>query len=280
MVARPLEWFEKDYYRLLGVTPDASPQEIIRAFRTLARSCHPDAMPGDRRAEEQFKELSAAFNVLRDGARRAEYDVVRRSVAAATAWPSAPNPGAEGLRVGPDRWDVLGSRSDNPPGARGAARPGPEREAAPEPRAGDQLERTVRLSRDDARRGCLTVVEAIDDVPCPDCDGHGAAPNGTVQRCPTCAGRGTLPHDYGGFSLTASCPACFGSGRIVDQPCRRCHGAGVAGQHRQVRVRVPAGVTQGQRLRVPGQGGPGRRGGPPGDLYLTIRLHPPPPGDN
>jgi molecular chaperone DnaJ len=271
MVAPPLEWFEKDFYWVLGVAPDATPREIIRAFRALARSCHPDAAPGDRQAEERFKALSTAFTVLRDPTRRAEYDLVRRSVAVATAWRSTGLAGVDGLGVSSNPWGSLDSDSTTP-GAH-ADEHSPAHGAASAPRSGDEIERTVWLSSDDTRPGRLAVIDVVDDVVCPDCGGHGAAPGRSVQRCPMCAGEGTLPHDYGGFFLTGSCPTCFGRGRTVEQPCPGCHGGGITGRHREVRVRIPPGVTDGQRLRVHGQGGPGRDGGGPGDLYLTVRVH-------
>jgi molecular chaperone DnaJ len=272
----PIEWFEKDYYRVLGVAPDASTDEIVRAFRAQARCCHPDAVPGDRRAEERFKELSVAFSVLRDARRRADYDVVRRSVAAATTWYATRLSATGGLGGVPYPWGAPSSDVMPPWADGGAAQPAGDSAVAAGPSGEEAVQRTVWLSNVDARDGCVAAVDVIDDVPCVECGGRGAASAGSVQRCPLCAGRGTLPRDYGGFSLTGSCPACFGRGWAVDEPCHACHGAGVVGRRRSIRFRVPPGVSDGQHLRVRGHGGPGRHGGPPGDLDLTIRIHPPP----
>lgn len=271
------EWFEKDYYKLLEVPETAAPKEITKAYRKLARELHPDANPGDAAAEERFKEVSAAYDVLGDEVKRKEYDEVRRlgPMAAGFGGPGgAGGPGAGGFNftMGTDGLgDLLGGLFGR--GRRGAAGAsgrgvGPQR--------GDDLEATLTLSFLDAARGIETVLQLTSDAVCTTCTGSGAAPGTSPRVCGVCGGRGVTDDNQGLFSFSTPCTACQGKGARIDNPCPGCRGTGVERRPREVKVRIPAGVDDGQRIRLKGRGGPGRNGGPAGDLFVECRVLPHP----
>jgi molecular chaperone DnaJ len=259
------EWFEKDYYQVLGVAQTATEKDITRAYRKLAKQFHPDANPG---SEERFKEISAAYDVLGDAAKRKEYDEVRRlgPMAAGFGTPSGGGGGgfASGFRVD-DLSDLLG-------GIFGRGRGGSR--ASGGPRRGDDLEAELHLSFNDAIEGLTTSVNVTSEAACSTCAGTGAEPGSKPTVCPECGGRGVRDENQGLFSFSQPCPACGGRGVRVDKPCRTCRGSGVERRPRQVKVRIPAGVEGGQRIRLKERGTPGRNGGPPGDLYVTVRVAP------
>ena len=268
-MAAQREWFEKDYYRVLGVAESASAKEIKSAYRKLSRQYHPDANPGDAAAEERFKEISAAYDVVGDADKRKEYDEVRRLGPAAAGFPGGGGgPGGFTFTDAGDLGDLLGGlfgRGRRGGGARGG---GPHR--------GQDLEAELHLSFDDAVAGVTTAVHLTSDAACSACHGSGAKPGTSPHRCSTCGGAGVVSDNQGLFSLSSPCPACAGRGVIIDDPCATCRGTGVERRPREVKLRVPAGVTDLQRIRLKGRGGPGRNGGPPGDLYVIVRvaLHP------
>jgi molecular chaperone DnaJ len=263
------EWFEKDYYEVLGVAPDVTDKELARAYKKLAKRYHPDANAGDTAAEEHFKEISAAYDVLGDGARRAEYDEVRRMVASGI--------GPDGLHVGPGGFggfaggpiddEVLGSLFGGlfGGGPRGARRRGG-------PHRGSDLETELHLSFADATEGVTSPVRFTADAACHTCGGSGAEPGTSPQACPQCGGSGHVAVDQGPFSFSQVCPRCGGTGRIIPDPCPTCAGRGVERRPREVKVRVPPGVEDGQRIRVKSRGAAGASGGPPGDLYVVVRV--------
>ncbi|MEX2293731.1 MAG: molecular chaperone DnaJ [Acidimicrobiales bacterium] len=262
------EWFEKDYYRVLGVTDTASAKEVKSAYRKLSREYHPDNNPGDDAAEERFKEISAAYDVVGDDAKRKEYDEVRRLGPAAAGFPGGGGgPGGFTFTDGGDLGDLLGGLFGRG-GRRGAGRAGPHR--------GQDLETELHLRFDDAVNGVTTAVHLTSDATCATCSGSGAKPGTLPHRCGTCGGSGVVSDNQGLFGLSSPCPTCAGRGAIVDDPCGTCRGTGVERRPREVKMRVPAGVDDGQRIRLKGRGGPGRNGGPPGDLYVVVRaaLHP------
>lgn len=263
------EWFEKDYYRVLGVSETASAKEIKSAYRKLSRQYHPDANPGDAAAEERFKEISAAYDVVGDADKRKEYDEVRRLGPAAAGFPGG-GPGGFTFTDGGDLGDLLGGlfgRGDRRRGGAGAARgAGPHR--------GQDLETELHLSFDDAVAGVTTEVHLTSDAPCSTCSGSGAKPGTMPRSCSNCGGRGVVSDNQGLFSFSSPCPFCAGRGSVVDDPCGTCRGTGVERRPREVKLRVPAGVDDGQRIRLKGRGGPGRNGGPPGDLYVVVRVSP------
>ena len=262
------EWFEKDYYAVLGVSRDASEKDITRAYRKLAKQHHPDANPGNREAEERFKEISAAYDVLGDAEKRREYDDVRKM--AASGFRGFPGGGGRFEDVNfdlGDLGDLLGGMFRR---GRGGARRGPG------PQRGHDMEADVHLSFLDAVRGATTTVRVEGEAVCSRCAGTGAEPGTSPVACPECGGSGTIAVDQGPFSFAQPCPRCGGGGRIIEKPCRHCKGAGTESRSREVKVRMPAGVTDGERIRVKGRGGAGRSGGPSGDLYVRVHVAPHP----
>ncbi|HVW30931.1 MAG TPA: molecular chaperone DnaJ [Acidimicrobiia bacterium] len=281
------EWFEKDYYTVLGLPKGATEKEITRAYRKLAKQYHPDANQGNKEAEDKFKDISAAYDVLGDAAKRKEYDEVR-AMAASGANPFAGG-GAGGFGGGFDAGDFangnirfdtgdmggLGDILGNLFG-RAGRRASSGRQPGAGPRRGGDLEAEVHLSFDDAVRGATIAVQLTGAAPCHTCGGTGAAPGTVPTTCPQCNGGGTLAVDQGPYSFSQICPRCGGSGRVVEKPCPTCGGGGAETRTRDVKVRIPVGVKDGQRVRVKGKGTPGSNGGPPGDLYVTVHVAPHP----
>lgn len=269
------EWLEKDYYKVLGVAKSATDKEVARAYRKLAKQYHPDANPG---SEERFKEISAAYDVLGDTAKRKEYDEVRtlsengyagNPFAGAGSGGAAGQPGFSSFHVD-DLGDLLGNIF-----GRGSRR---GRQSAPtvSPERGADLEAELHLSFADAVKGVTTTVNVTSEVACSTCGGTGAAPGTTPKVCPVCGGQGVINENQGMFSFSHPCVACGGTGLQVEVPCPACQGRGTERRARQVKVRVPAGVDNGRRIRVPKRGGAGRHGGPPGDLFVTVHIAPHP----
>jgi molecular chaperone DnaJ len=260
-VAAQREWFEKDYYRVLGVSETADDKEITRAYRKLAKQYHPDANPG---SEERFKEISAAYDVLGDSAKRKEYDEVRRLGASGLGGLGGGfgTPGGATFRV-EDLGDLFGGLGGVFGGGR-RTRGGARR--------GADVEAELHLSFEDAVRGVTTGVHVAGEARCETCGGSGAAPGTSPVTCPNCHGTGALEDNQGLFSLSRVCPRCSGRGTIVEKACPTCHGRGITKRTREVKVRVPAGVEDGQRIRVKGRGAPGQFNGPAGDLYVVVHV--------
>ena len=253
------EWFEKDYYKVLGVPESAGEKEITRAYRKLAKQYHPDAGGGN---EERFKEVSAAYDVLGDPAKRKEYDEVRRMGPMAAGFGGGNGGGNfSGAFQFDDLGDLLGGLFN-----RGRAR------RAPGPRRGDDLEAGLHLSFTEAIEGVTTTVNLTSDATCTTCHGSGAAPGTSPVICSQCGGRGVVDDNQGPFSFSQPCPTCRGTGMRIETPCRTCHGSGIERRPRQVKVRIPSGVDDGQRIRLKGRGGAGQNGGPPGDLYVVVSV--------
>ena len=256
------EWFEKDYYKVLGVAQSATAKEITRAYRKLAKEHHPDANPGH---EDRFKEISAAYDVLGDEERRKEYDEVRKlGPMGAAGFGGA---GAGGFGSGTFRSDDMGDLGDLFGGLFGRGR---NRRRAPQ--RGQDIETGLHLSFADAVGGVTSSVNLPSDVPCSTCHGSGAAPGTSLKTCSRCQGRGSLDDNQGPFSLSTVCPSCGGRGQLVDSPCSSCHGSGREASTRRVKVRIPAGVEDGQRIRVKGRGEPGEATAPAGDLYVVVHV--------
>lgn len=248
------EWFEKDYYAILGVNSTATAKDITKAYRRLARQYHPDANPGDAAAEERFKEISAAYDVVGDEERRKEYDEVRRmGPTGAFGHDGFGFEGGEGLG------DILGQMFGR--GRRGSAGVGPQR--------GGDIEATLTLSFEDAAHGLTTSLHLTSDAQCSSCSGSGARPGTSPSVCGQCQGRGSVASNQGFFAMTSACRACAGRGVVIEYPCATCRGTGVEHRPREVKVRIPAGVSDGQRIRLKGRGAPGRNGGPAGDLFVV-----------
>jgi molecular chaperone DnaJ len=279
-LAAQREWFEKDYYAVLGVAPGASEKELSRAYKKLAKQHHPDANAGNPAAEERFTEVNAAYDVLGDAEKRKEYDDVRRMVASGVG-PGGFGPGGGGGFSGPGgyQFDVdfdsaggLGDLLGNLFGNRGRG----SRRSAHAPQRGQDLETDLHLAFDDAVRGVTSTVRFRADATCHTCHGSGAAPGTSPETCPQCHGTGSIAVDQGPFSFSQVCPTCGGRGQVIPTPCPTCHGRGVEARDREVKVRVPAGVGDGQRIRVKGRGGAGANGGPAGDLYVVVNVTPHP----
>jgi molecular chaperone DnaJ len=268
-VAPQREWFEKDYYQVLGVSSTASDKEITKAYRKLAKQYHPDANPG---SEDRFKEIASAYDVLGDADQRKEYDDVRRlgPMAGGFGTPGGFGGGGPGGAGGTFRTEDMGDLGDLFGWLFGGGRGNRRRARAPQ--RGADVEAELHLSFTDAVRGATTSVNLPEDVRCHTCNGTGAAPGTGTHTCDRCGGRGTLDDNQGLFSLSTVCPKCNGRGTLVDTPCPTCHGSGTERRNRTVKVRIPAGVEDGQRIRVKGRGAPGQGMAPAGDLYVVVRV--------
>ena len=269
-MAAQREWFEKDYYKVLGVSDKASSKEITKAYRKLARQLHPDANPGNASAEERFKEVSAAYDVLGDDTKRAEYDEVRRLGPMGPAGGGGPtggftfNPGDVGMS------DLLSHLFGGSSGGRRRGGAG----AGVGPQRGADIEASLTLAFEDAAHGITTTLYLTADAQCSTCNGSGAKPGTVPKQCGTCGGRGVVNDNQGGFSFSSPCRTCQGRGIVIEHPCQTCRGTGVEKRPREVKVRIPAGVDDGQRIRLKGRGAPGRNGGPPGDLFVECHVQP------
>ena len=264
------EWLEKDYYQILGLSKTASDKEIARAYRKLAKQYHPDAHPG---SEERFKEVNAAYEVLGDQAKRKEYDEVRTmsqqgfagNPFAGSGAPAGGGAGFSNFRVD-DLGDLLGNIFGRA-GRRGRASSG-----AVGAQRGEDVDAELHLSFEEAVKGATTTVNVISEAACSTCGGSGAAPGTAPRVCPVCGGSGVINENQGMFSFSHPCTACGGTGMQIEVPCPTCGGRGTERRARQVKVRIPPGVEDGQRIRVPGRGGAGRYGGPAGDLYVVVHI--------
>jgi molecular chaperone DnaJ len=277
------EWFEKDYYDELGVASDATEKEITRAYRKLAKQYHPDANAGDAKAEERFKDISAAHDVLGDAEKRKEYDEVRAMVASGVGPGGFGGQGGGfggGFGPGNVRFENVGDLGDlggifgNLFGGRGQGRRG--RGAPAGPQRGHDIETELHLDFLDAVHGVTTAVNITSEATCHVCNGSGAKPGTFPETCGTCGGSGAVAVDQGPFSFSQVCPTCGGRGTIVKDKCKNCKGRGIEVRPRTVKVRIPAGVDDGQRIRVKGRGTPGPNGGPSGDLYVVVHVEPHP----
>jgi molecular chaperone DnaJ len=270
------DFLEKDYYKTLGVAKGASADEIKKSYRKLARKYHPDANEGDAKAEERFKEISEAYNVLSDEKRRKEYDEAR------TLFGHGPRmPGSAGTTTGGynfDLGDLFGSSSGSSGGRLGdllggvfGNRGGGGTQTA-RPRRGQDVETETSLPFSDAIEGATVSLRLTGEGPCKDCMGTGAKA-GTVPRvCPTCEGTGQGSRNLGSFAFSEPCKTCRGRGLVVDDPCPTCSGSGRAMSTRTIQARIPAGVADGQRIKLAGKGASGERGGPNGDLYVRVHV--------
>ena len=268
------DFVEKDYYAALGVPKDASAADIKKAYRKLARDLHPDKNPDDKAAEERFKEVSEAYDVLSDDAKRKEYDEAR-SLFGAGLRGGRPGGGAPGGGFSFDLGDLLGGQ-----GGGGGLHDvfgglfGGGRSAGRGPRRGADVEAEVTLAFADAVRGVTVPLRLSTPGTCGTCHGSGAAPGTSPKVCTVCDGAGVTSRNQGGFAFAEPCRACRGTGRKVETPCPRCSGTGTATTERTLNVRVPPGVDEGQRIRLAGRGAPGERGGPAGDLLVQVHVTP------
>ncbi|WP_327110716.1 molecular chaperone DnaJ [Nocardia sp. NBC_01730] len=270
------EWIEKDFYKELGVSSAASQDEIKKAYRKLARDLHPDANPGDTKAEERFKTVSEAHAVLSDPAKRKEYDDTRKLFAGGGYGRGGFNPGAGGgfsqeFNIG----DIFGGANASDGGLgdlfgglfnRGGTR------TASRPRRGADVETETTLGFREAAQGVTVPLRMTSPSPCTTCHGSGAKPGTSPRVCPICNGTGVVSRNQGAFGFSEPCDDCRGTGSIIDDPCADCRGNGIQNRTRTITVRIPPGVSDGQRIRLAGQGEAGLRGAPSGDLYVTVHV--------
>lgn len=244
----------KDYYDILGVKKDASQEEIKKAYRRLARKYHPDLNPGNKSAEQKFKEINEAYEVIGDPKKRAEYDQFGRV---------PPFEGGEGFEwfrpfdfgFGEDMFSDLFGR----------------RYVEEVPLRGPDLVTPVDITLEEAYKGVTKPITITREIPCSACNGTGAEGS---QTCPNCKGTGTIRERRGFFGLTQTCPQCKGRGKMITKACRACRSSGRTVITETIKVKVPPGADTGKRLRLSGMGGAGLRGGPPGNLYIEVTVKP------
>ncbi|KAA1427594.1 molecular chaperone DnaJ [Nocardioides antri] len=273
------DWATKDFYKELGVAKTASADEIKKAYRKLARANHPDAVkdaPDAAQKHEKFKKVAEAYDVLGDPEKRKKYDQARELFGSGRGFPA----GGGGFPGGINVEDLFG---DRPGGAGGFGDlfgdfigfGGGGRRQQPRPRRGADLETTATVGLIDALEGVTVSLRLASDAACATCAGTGGKPGTSPHRCPTCDGTGFVVASVGGaFSMNETCPGCGGRQLVYDEACPTCHGSGRGSATRTIQAKVPAGVRDGQRIRLRGKGAPGERGGPAGDLYVTVRVTP------
>jgi molecular chaperone DnaJ len=252
-----------DYYKTLGVGKNASDEEIKKAYRKLARTYHPDRNAGDKKAEERFKQISQAHDVLSDPDKRKAYD---RGSGPFGGFAGGFDPGSFSGGFGDILSDLFGRAGGGGRG-QGGARGGQPRQAR-----GRDLETEVSLSFHQAVNGAQVPLAVPTSQPCPTCHGSGAKPGTQPKICPVCNGRGIESESQGIFSISQPCSNCHGTGTVIEEPCPTCDGTGAQRSVRRLRVNVPAGVHDGSRIRLAGKGEPGLRGAEPGDLFVITRV--------
>jgi molecular chaperone DnaJ len=258
----------KDLYEVLGLKKGASADEIKKAYRKLARQYHPDKNPGDTAAEERFKEIQGAYDVLSDPEKRKQYDQLGSRI-----FSGAGGPGAGGNFNWSGNFSDLGDLGDlfgGIFGNAGSARGSSQRRQRGE--RGRDVEVAINVSFEDSLQGLTTKIPVDLDVACHACHGSGAEPGTTPQICPECRGRGVVAEDEGFFAFSRPCPRCHGNGTVIERPCRVCHGTGRERRTKRYTVKIPAGVKDGTQIRLKGKGEAGTNGGPPGDLIVTTRV--------
>ena len=262
---------KRDYYEVLGVSKGASEDEIKKAYKKMARKYHPDLNPGDKSAEEKFKEVNEAYEVLSDADKRARYDQYGHAGV-------DPNFGAGGFGGGfdggfdfSDLGDIFGSFFGG--GFGGGRRTNPNA-----PQRGESIRMAVTISFEEAAFGCEKEVTVERYEACDTCHGSGCAPGTSPEVCPDCHGTGTIQQrrqtPMGVFATSSPCPKCGGKGRIIHQPCKDCRGSGMMRKKKTIQASIPAGIDNGQTISIRGQGNAGRNGGPAGDLLITITVRP------
>jgi len=268
------DWANKDFYKILGVSKSASPADIKKAYRKLARDNHPDSNPGNKAAEDRFKDISEAYSVLSSDTKRKEYDEARTLFGRMGSGNFGggnfgggfqPGGGFGGQNVEFDLGDLLGGIFGGRGGRGGRQQP--------RGRRGDDVETEASITFEQAVEGATLPLRMTSDEACTTCHGTGAKPGTVPKVCENCHGSGMVTGTSGGvFAMTEPCDKCRGRGMVVEDPCVTCHGSGRAPSSRTLQVRVPAGVKDGQRIRLKGKGGQGDGGAPDGDLYLIVHV--------
>ncbi len=263
---------KKDLYDVLGVKPDATDEEIKKAYRKLARKYHPDVNPGDKKAEERFKEINEAYEILSDSKRRKEYDQLRKAASGASFTTDTGHRAYDfshfeerfGADLGSIFQDLFGFDTER------------DYTFYSGPTKGEDLIYKMEVDFKDAALGKEVEIMVPSQQPCPSCLGQGVDLSDKGSQCPLCKGEGKLFSKKGGVQVIQTCPRCGGSGRIGMKPCRQCMGTGRIEQQERLRVRIPPGSDTGTKIRLKGKGAPGHRGGPPGDLYIQLEVRPDP----
>ncbi len=278
---------QKDYYQILGVGEKATPHEIKKTYRKLAKKYHPDSNPDDGQAADRFKEINEANEVLSDPKKRKQYDDLRQFARAGY--------GKGDFQQGVDLNDIFSQFGQRGGGGRGPAysyqdlggvggfgdifsnifdRGGHFRQQRHGPQKGQDLSAEVEIPFDVALKGGSTVIAVAKDGACERCKGSGAEPGSSVEKCPQCGGAGMISVAQGGFAVSRPCPQCYGRGEIVSQPCSSCGGTGQVAARKRISIKIPRGISDGKRIRLRGQGQPGTSGGPPGDLIIKVNIAP------
>ena len=265
---------KRDYYEVLGVSKGASDDEIKKAYRKMAKQCHPDLNPGDKTAEAKFKEVNEAYEVLSDKEKRSRYDQFGHAGVDPNFGAGAGGPfgGFSGADFGDiDLGDIFGSFFGGGFGGGSSSRRNG-------PMKGDTLRAGVTITFEEAAFGCEKEIILNREETCETCHGSGCEPGTTAEICPNCRGTGTVRIQRGGgaftFATSAPCSKCGGTGKIIHQPCKTCNGSGSVRKQRKITVKIPAGIDNGQAVSLRGQGGAGRNGGPAGDLIISVTVRP------
>lgn len=271
------DWAQKDFYAVLGVGKEAGADDIKKAYRKLARANHPDSNPGDTAKHDTFKAVAEAYDVLGDAEKRAKYDEARRLFASGGVGfgrGGAGGGGAGGFNLDDllrDRAGAGGGFGDMFGDLFGRGRT----QQRPRPTKGQDVETSATVSFTDALDGVTISLRLTSDAPCPACSGTGGKPGTKPHICTECEGAGFVVSSMGGgFSMNETCPACGGRQLVYDEPCPTCHGSGHGTSARSISARIPAGVKDGQRIRLRGKGGAGENGGPAGDLFVAVKVTP------
>lgn len=283
-MAMQQEWADKDYYGDLGVSSSASAADIKKAYRKLARENHPDSHPGDKKAEEKFKRVAEAYDVVGDEEKRKEYDQLKSMISSGgfsrfgrgggSGFPG----GFRGTEAEFDLSDIFGSAASGQAGDGGlgdifggffGGRGGAGRNARPS--RGADVETEITLDFREAAKGTTIPVELTGDAPCTTCHGSGSK-DGKTHTCQVCSGSGYIRENSGAFGMARPCTNCGGTGEVIEDPCPTCGGTGTVRRTRSITVRIPAGVIDGQKVRLAGQGEAGPNGTPAGDLFVTVHV--------
>ncbi|MFR3181277.1 molecular chaperone DnaJ [Dysosmobacter welbionis] len=262
---------KRDYYEVLGVSRGASEDEIKKAYKKMARKYHPDLNPGDKTAEEKFKEVNEAYEVLSDADKKARYDQYGHAGV-------DPNFGAGGFGGGFDGSFDFGDLGDIFGSFFGGGFGGGRRTNPNAPQRGESIRMSIAISFEEAAFGCEKAVTVERYETCDTCHGNGCAPGTSPEVCPDCHGTGTVQvrrqTPMGVFATSSPCPKCGGKGRIIHQPCKDCRGSGMVRKKKTIQASIPAGIDNGQTISIRGQGNAGKNGGPAGDLLITITVRP------
>jgi len=278
------DWASKDFYAELGVKKDATAEEIKKAYRKLARANHPDSNPDDAAKHEKFKKVAEAYDVVGDAEKRKKYDEVRSLYGSGGfGFGGSGFPGGTAGGRGYNFEDLFGERGGAGGGGFGdmfgdlfgGGGFGRRSQPRARPTKGADVESTATIGFTESLEGVTISLRLSSDAPCPDCSGTGGKPGTKPRVCPECEGAGYITQSVGGaFSMNETCPRCGGRQLIYDEPCPTCHGSGRGLSSRTIQARIPAGVKDGQRIRLRGKGAAGENGGPAGDLYVTVRVTP------